>query len=139
MSTVGGDDISASISGNVSGQVAVGKNIAQTQSVGAAAALTDEERAQLGQLFVDLRTQVAAAMPEEQQAPALERIDEFEEALTAEEPDLGTVQYVKRWFVKRLPTLAGVLTGVLVNPIVGKLVQSAGDAAMSQLQRVAEE
>ena len=42
-------------------------------------------------------------------------------------------------FLKRLPTLAGLVTGVLVNPVVGKLVRSAGDAAVDQLDRVAED
>lgn len=139
MTDSGGDYISANITGNVSGQVGVGKNIAQTQTVGAAEPLSDEERGQLQQLFADLKAQIASAAPAEAQAPAIERVDELEEALNAEEPDLSTVQYVKRWFLKKLPSLAGLVTGVLVNPIVGKLVQTAGDAAVQQLAQVADE
>jgi len=139
MSQSSGDHISGNISGNISGQVAVGKNIAQTQRVGARADLTDDEQAELQQLFVDLRSRVAAEAPPEQQQAAVERAQELEEALTAEEPDLATAQYVKSWFLKRLPGLAGIVTGVLVNPVVGKLVQSAGDAAVAQLARVAEQ
>lgn len=52
---------------------------------------------------------------------------------------MSTVQYVKRWLLKRLPSVAGLVTGMLVNPIVGKLVQAAGDAAAAELSRVAEE
>jgi len=134
-----GDSITGHITGNVSGQVAVGKDIAQTQQVGAAAQLSDAERAELQQLFADLRARVSAEAPAEQQQAAVERAAELEEALTAEEPDLTTAHYVKNWFVRKLPTLAGVVTGVLVNPIVGKLVQSAGDAAVEQLARAAEQ
>jgi uncharacterized membrane protein YgcG len=139
MSQSSGDYISGSISGNVSGQVAVGKNIAQTQRVDGGADLTDDERQGLAQLFADLRSQVAAQAPPDQQQAAAERAAELEEALTAEEPDLNTVQYVKSWFLKKLPSLVGLVTGVLVNPLVGKLVQCAGDSAVEQLTRVAEQ
>jgi uncharacterized membrane protein YgcG len=139
MSQSSGDYISGSISGNVSGQVAVGKNIAQTQRVDGGADLTDDERQGLAQLFADLRSQVAAQAPPDQQQAAVERAQELEEALTADEPDLTTVQYVKGWFLKRLPDLAGIITGILVNPVVGKLVQSGGDAAVERLARVVEQ
>ncbi len=62
----------------------------------------------------------------------LERLDELEEAVTAEEPDLATMAYVKHWFLTKLPSVAGVVTSILVNPIVGKLVQSAGAAAIAE-------
>jgi hypothetical protein len=139
MSQPTGDYISGNVSGNVSGQVAVGKNIAQTQRVGARADLSDDEQAELARLFADLRSQVAAQAPPDQQQAAVERAQELEEALTADEPDLTTVQYVKGWFLKRLPDLAGIITGILVNPVVGKLVQSGGDAAVERLARVVEQ
>jgi hypothetical protein len=139
MTDSGGDYISATVTGNVSGQVGVGKNIAQTQTVTNAAPVTDEERAELQKLFADLKAQIAASAPAETQQSATERVDELEEALNAGEPDMSTVQYVKRWFLKKLPSLAGLITGVLVNPIVGKLVQGAGDAAVAQLDQVAKE
>ncbi len=139
MTEAGGDHIAANIGGNVSGQFAVGKNIAQTHHRGEGGQLSGEERAELEQLFAAVRSRIAAEVPEAQRSSAAERVDELEEALTAGEPDLGTVEYVKRWFLKRLPHLAGLVTAILVNPIVGKLVQSAGDAAVSELARVAEE
>lgn len=139
MTESGGDYISGNITGNVSGQVAVGKNIAQTQQIGSRETLTEAERAELQQLFAELKARVASDLPEDQQPSALERVDEFEEALTAEEPDLTTVQYVKRWFIKRVPSFAGVITGVLVHPLVGKQVQSAGNALAEELTKVANE
>lgn len=138
MSQSTGDSITGTVHGQVSGQVAVGKDITQTQNIGAAAELTEEEWGELGRLFADLRAQVAAQAPPDQQQAAAERAAELEEALTAEEPDLTTVHYVKSWFAKKLPTLAGLVTAVLVNPIVGKLVQVAGDAAVEELTRATE-
>ena len=139
MSQSSGDYISGNVSGDVSGQVAVGKDIDQTQRVGAPAGLTDDERAALQRLFADFHARVAAEAPPEQQQAAVERAQELEDALTADEPDLTTARYVKGWFLKKLPGLAGIVTGVLVNPLVGKLVQSAGDAAVAQLGRVVGE
>lgn len=135
----GGDHISGTFTGNVTGQVAVGKNISQTHQVSAAEPVTDAEREQLHQLFEQLRSQLAAQAPPDQKDAAIERLQELEEAVQAEEPDLNTMQYVKNWFLKKLPTFAGLVTGVLVNPVVGKLVQSAGDSAVAHLQQMVEE
>lgn len=139
MSQGQGDHIGATITGDVSGQVAVGKQIAQTYTAGGGGGLSEEERTQLAALFAGLKARVAAEAPDDQRSSATERVDELADALAGEEPDLDTVQYVKRWFVRRLPHLAGLVTSVLVNPIVGKLVQSAGDVAFAELARGAEE
>ncbi len=134
----GGDHISADISGAVSGQVGVGKAIDQTQTIGheATRPVTDAELAELRQAFAELRAQVSAEAPPERKGAAVERIDELEEAIIADEPDLTTVEYVKRWFTKNVPRLAGTVTGVIVNPIVGMLVGAAGDAAVREFQGI---
>ncbi len=93
----------------------------------------------LQQLFADLKARLLVEAPPQQREAALERFEELEEALVGDEADPGTAAYVKRWFRKKLPTLAGMVTGVLVNPIVGKLVHSAGDAAMAELDRLSKE
>lgn len=126
-----GDAVSAdvSVTGAVSGQVAIGKQIEQRQALGdaAVAAVTEAEREQVRLAFAQLREQVAAGAPPEQRAAAVERVGELEAAVFAEEPDLTTVQYVTRWFRKNLPSLAGAVTGLVVHPLVGRLVQVAGD------------
>jgi hypothetical protein len=139
MTDASGDHISATVTGGVSGQFATGKNITQTHTVTGADHLDADERAQLVQLFAALKERIAAEAPDEERSPAIDRLDELEEALTAEEPDLDRVQYVKRWFVRRLPNLAGLITSVLVHPLIGKVVESAGDAALSELTRVADD
>jgi len=139
MSTTSGDHISGNIQGDVSGQVGVGTHITQTQQIGAGEQLTDAERAELQELFARVKAQIATQVPDDRKGAAAERVEELEEALTAEKPDLGTAHYVKRWFLKNLPTVAGLITGVLVNPVVGKLVQSAGDVAATELTRIIEE
>jgi hypothetical protein len=45
------------------------------------------------------------------------------------------MEYVKNWFGKHLPGLAGTVVGVLVHPVVGKLVEAAGDAAADEFKK----
>jgi hypothetical protein len=128
-----GDTISAQITGAVSGQVAVGKRIAQQQTPGAAD-VTPDELAQLRQAFADLRADVAAQAPPERQAAAVERVEELEQAVLAEEPDMTTIAYVGRWFKTNLPGLAGAITGIVVHPVVGRIVGAAGNAIAAELR-----
>ncbi len=130
-----GDNIRATIQGNVSGQVAVGKNITQQQTVGARPEVTEADLAALKQMLAEVREKVAAQAPPEKRDAALERVAELEEAVTAEEPDLTTMEYVTKWFAKHLPQLAGAVTSVVVHPIVGKIVEAAGDAAAAEFRR----
>jgi len=112
---------------DVSGQVAVGEGITQAQAVGVGRPeVTETDLAELRRLLADLRARVAAGAPPDRRDAALERVDELEEAITAEEPDLTTVEYVRGWFVRHLPGLAGAVTGIIVDPVVGKLVEAAG-------------
>jgi len=130
-----GDVIRATISGDISGQVAVGKGITQTQTVGAARPeVTEGDLAKLRQALADLKAKVEAEAPPEKKDAALEWLEELEEAITAKEPDLTTMEYVKRWFVKHLPGLTGAVTSVVVHPIVGKLAEAAGDALAAEFR-----
>lgn len=131
-----GDVIRATISGDISGQVAVGKGITQTQTIGVARPqVTETELAELRQALADLKAKVAAEALPDKKIAALERVEELEEAITAEEPDLSTMEYIKRWFVKNLPDLAGAVTSVVVHPIVGKLAEAAGEAVAAEFRR----
>lgn len=130
-----GDSISATI-GDVSdrSQVAVGHHINQTQTHGAQP-VTEEEMAQLRQMFDELKTKIAQEVPPAAQEKALERVDELQEAVTAKEPDLTTMEYVRNWFVKNLPSVAGSVVSLVVHPIVGKLVEVGGDALASTFRK----
>jgi len=66
---------------------------------------------------------------------AVERVDELTEAVMAEKPDLTTMEYVRNWFTKNIPALAGAVVGVFVNPIVGKAIVAARDLAADQFKR----
>jgi hypothetical protein len=131
-----GGDVHATISGAVSGQVAVGNDITQSQQIASftGAVSADDVRA-LKALIAELRTKVDGAAPAEQKAAALERDAELEEAVTAPVPDLSTLEYVKGWFDRHLPTLAVSVTSLVVHPLVGKLVGAAGDSLAAEFRR----
>lgn len=131
-----GDSISATI-GNVSdrSQVAVGQNIAQTQTHHAPPVVTEADMAQLHQMFEELKAKVAREAPPAEKDKAIDRVDELKEAITAKEPDLTTMQYIKNWFGKNLPSVAGSVVGLIVHPIVGKLVEVGGEALASTFRK----
>jgi hypothetical protein len=124
------------IDGGVSGQVGVGENIRQRQTVHAAPQqVSPEDLAELRRALADVRAQVEAAAPPDQKGAALERVDELAGAATAEKPDLTTMEYVRGWFARHLPQLAGAITSIVVHPIVGKLVEAAGDSLAEEWRR----
>ena len=128
-----GDTFNVKIGDVNKSQVAVGKDIQQKQSFGPPP--TEAEMAQLRQMFDDLKAKIAQEAPPEQKAQAIERVDELQEAVTAKEPNLTTMEYVRNWFVKNLPTVAGSVVGLIVNPLVGKLVEVGGEALASNFRQ----
>lgn len=120
--------VEANFSGDISGQVAIGENIIQTQIIKAKnSSVTEADLTALHEMIVELKKRTIAAAPIEKQANALEKVSELEQAITGEKPDISTIEHVKNWFGKNLPQLAGAVTGLVVNPIVGKLVEAAGE------------
>jgi hypothetical protein len=120
--------------GSVSGPVHTGKGdiiIQRWQARGVAV----EEIEALRRLFADLRARVAAEAPPELAQEAQTQVDALEQEATAEKPDVDRMQRVREWFLKHLPRVAGTVTSVLVNPILGKVVEAAGDLAAEELRQ----
>lgn len=122
-----GDSFNVTIGDVSGGQVAVGKHISQT--------LTKTESVQFEQMFEDLKAEVEQKAPPEEKKEAVAKVTELKEAITAKEPDLTRMEAVRNWFIKHLPTVAGSVTGLIINPLVGKLVQAGGDALAASFKR----
>lgn len=86
-------------------------------------------------LFGDLRARVTAEAPPEMVDEAQAQVDALEEAAAAEKPDLSVMERVRDWFLKNLPSVAGTVTSLLVNPILGQVLEEAGDLAAGELRR----
>ncbi|MFL5824956.1 MAG: hypothetical protein ACJ76V_00375 [Thermoleophilaceae bacterium] len=122
--------------GNVTqSQVVVGDYNTVSQKVG----LTPEEAAELKSVFGDLKTAVADQAPEDRRDEALAQAEELEQAVVATEPDPGRIRKVIRWFRDNAPQLAGTVASVVINPLVGKVVEAAGEAIADQFRQVVKE
>jgi hypothetical protein len=122
--------------GDVSGQVAVGEGITQIRMAGSSRLeVTAAEWTELRQALAEVKAIVAEEAPPEKRDAALERVAELEEAVITEEPDLTTMRYVKRWFDKNLPGLAGVVERVVAHPIVSKRLEVAGAPLPTEFRR----
>jgi hypothetical protein len=128
------NNIKVTVGGDVSGQLAAGSHIHQI-STKTTSNVTKAEIEELSQLLAELRAQIEAEAQPEKKEAALERVDELEQAIVEKKPDLTTMEYVKNWFAKHLPGLAGTVTSVVLHPIVGKLVEAGGDALVGEFQR----
>jgi YesN/AraC family two-component response regulator len=130
-----GANIRVTVSGDLSGQLAIGSHITQIQQV---STTPPANEAELLQRLADIRAAIQSDAPTEKKTPALERVDELQQAVTNKKPDvetISTMEYIKNWFTKNLPTLAGAVTSVIINPIVGSVVKAAGDLVAAEFKR----
>lgn len=120
--STGNINITGSIN-NVSGNAAVGMDITQIQV------------AELQRLFAALKAEVEREAPPDVRDEAIQQAEALEQATTASTPDVSVMVSVRRWFLEHAPKLVGAVTSVIVNPIVGKVVQMAGDAIAAEYRR----
>lgn len=116
-------------------QIVAGDYNHVTQTVG----LTPDEVAALRGVFEDLRTAIAAEVPPERREEAAASAAELEAALVAKEPDSGRVRKVLRWFRDNAPQIAGTVAAVVVNPLVGKVIEGAGEAVAERVREAVED
>jgi hypothetical protein len=116
-------------------QIVMGDYNTVSQRVG----LTPEETAELRAAFSDMRTTVARDAQPEQREEALAKAHELERAVVAEQPDPGRIRTVLRCFRDNAPQLAGAVVSVVINPLVGKVVEGAGEAIANQFREVVKE
>jgi hypothetical protein len=96
------------------------------------AGLTGTERAELDGLMAELKAALAQAdAPESKKLAGQEFVGQLEGELTKRDgaPDGSVIKVAGEWLLKNIPALAGTLATVFLNPIVGKVVEAAGDLA----------
>jgi len=116
-------------------QAVIGDDNTVTQNIG----LTPKEAAELRDVFDDLRTKVAAKAPPDKRDAALAEAKELEAAIVTEEPKPDRVRQALAWFRDNAPELAGTVAGIVVNPLVGKVVEKAGKAIADQFRQIGAE
>ncbi|MEV6320670.1 hypothetical protein AB0M45_05650 [Nocardia sp. NPDC051787] len=135
MTDTPGDRYNIRVDGGVPGQFTVGSGntVSRTEAGRDAIQVTPADMDSLRSEFARLRTQLPPDTAVADQAR--ERLDELEEAVTAPEPDLSTMDYVRNWFIRNVPEFAGAVTGLIVHPIVGRLVAAVGGSLAAEFQR----
>jgi hypothetical protein len=116
------------------GQVIVGDYAHVTQNVG----LSAKEAAELRDVFGGLRTAVAEQAPPDKQEAALAEAKELEAAIVTDLPRPDRVRQALRWFRDNAPELVGAVVGIVVNPLVGKVVEKAGKGIADQFREIAD-
>jgi len=117
-------------------QVAIGKDISQTITQ-TPIELTTAERLELEHLLAELKNQLARLeIPENKKVIGQELVGQLEKELTKTEepPDASTIKVAGSWLLENIPALAGTLASVFLNPVVGKIVEAAGDIAAEWVQ-----
>lgn len=130
-----GRNYTAHISGGVSGQLIQGDGNVQVHSVSGAQEATEADLAAVRALLDELRAKVEAEAPPEKKGEALAQVEELKESIESKEPDLDRMGGVKSWFKRNLPALAGAVVSVVVNPIVGKVVEATGTGLAAEIER----
>jgi hypothetical protein len=110
-------------------QVAIGKQIKQTMAQ-TPMELTSAERVELEHLLAELKNQLARLeIPENKKVVGQEFMGQLEKELTKTEepPDASMIKVAGNWLLENIPALAGTLASVFLSPVVGKVVEAAGD------------
>jgi hypothetical protein len=86
------------------------------------------ELSALAAAFGELRATVEKEADPAIRDRALERVEELQDAANPKAPDVSVMAAARNWFLKNAPHLAGAVTGVIIHPTVGRIVEAAGEA-----------
>lgn len=92
------------------------------------------QAANLHEIFAALRGLVSEQAPAVWKEEAVRQVDTLQEAVLEQKPNVSRIRAVLNWFRKHVPQLAGAVTSVILNPIVGKVVEAAGEMAASEFR-----
>ncbi len=153
--TGGGPSIS--IGGNVGGSVTVGDHNIEIGSVGPGGTVivggqtaqqifdarqqaslsrlaTPEEIASLASAFHALDEKIDQAAADDKKDEARTQAEALKGAVAADKPDVSAMEKAKAWFVENLPALLGAVTSIFTHPLVGRLVEAAGEFTLDRFR-----
>lgn len=124
-----------SVGGDLTGQAAIGSDIRQDLCITSSDGPTEAELADLRSVVEQVRAAILEKAPPDLEAAARERADELADAVLQDQPDLSALEYLRNWFGRRIPSVAGAFTTLVFNPVLGKLVAAGGDSLVKEFQR----
>ncbi|MDF5754346.1 hypothetical protein [Spongiactinospora sp. TRM90649] len=121
--------------GDLSGQVVAGdRNVVTWNQVKPDNVDIARQLSELRAVLDELRAKVTAEGGVESET-GLQKIDELEEAISADEPDLATVEHVDGWFRRKMPALATKVNTILLGPLVASVIAAGGAALVAEFTR----
>ncbi|GFH36026.1 hypothetical protein [Streptomyces pacificus] len=118
---------------NVAGHTTVGNRNRVSGGIGAPtgpdSAVTSEQVQELRDEFARVRGLIEEAdgAGEREKGAAADRLEELEESITGDQPDVRTMTKVHAWFAQRLPAVLGAVSSLLLHPTAALLAQAAGE------------
>jgi len=92
------------------------------------------DRAEVHALMATLKARVQVEAPAGQREEAVRLIDELEDAILAEAPNVRRMAFIRDWFSAHVPRLAGAVSELILSPLVGRIVRAAGDLAAAEFR-----
>ena len=82
----------------------------------------------VNRLFADLNSQLRSVpdISEDKRNEAIIKAEELNNEIIKEKPELGKIEQLKGWLKDSVPEVAGAVTSLFVNPVIGKVVEKAG-------------
>lgn len=98
--------------------------------------LKQDEIETLNRLFADLNSQLRSVpdISEVRRNEAINKAKELNNEIIKEKPEPGKIEQLKGWLIGNVPEVAGAVTGLFVNPIVGKVVEKAGKMISERIE-----
>lgn len=90
--------------------------------------LKQDEIETVNRLFADLNSQLRSVpdISEDKRNEAISKAEKLNNEIIKEKPEPGKIEQLKGWLVDNVPEVAGAVTSLFINPIVGKVVEKAG-------------
>ena len=90
--------------------------------------LKQDEIETVNRLFADLNSQLRSVpdISEDKRNEAIIKAEELNNEIIKEKPELGKIEQLKGWLKDSVPEVAGAVTSLFVNPVIGKVVEKAG-------------
>lgn len=131
--SVGGDITGSQITiGNSNVVIQGDRNRVGTTSV---RTISPTELKKLRAQFARLKDQIETTVPADKKVEAMQKADELQVAILQKKPSPSKMASIRKWFARNAPGLAGTVTSVIVHPIVGKLVEAAGEAVAEEFRK----
>ena len=96
--------------------------------------ISDADRAEVRERIAALKATVGAVAPPDQRRAAAELVDELEDAIVAEAPQVSRMAFIRDWFSAHVPKVAGAVSELILSPLVRRIVGAAGDLAAAEFR-----